>query len=245
MSRSTQSSTKGSNTSNLRNRRNNSNTNASRQNSRTTAEWDALDEIPQQDQGYLEDIRPRRQRTRQDDYLYYSLAGPPAPPPRFDQHQAYFDPGYLGLNPWMKQEDEGPNFTLANNFPRTVRWGGDDEGVKADEKGEQEPAPQMESAEEQGSEVEDGGGDEDRGMLTCHPSLDSSCSHLLTKLQTPSKTPQPWKKPSSENTSEDFADRTIQDSAGSVLMRRLVRGKNLVPRNRRKTLTSRLMCGLR
>jgi hypothetical protein len=112
----------------------------------------------------MEDIRPRRQRTRQDDYLYYSLSGPPAPPPRFDQHQAYFDPGYLGLNAWMQQEDEGPNFTLANNFPRMVRWGGDDESARADEKGEQEPAPQMESAEEQGSEVEGEGEGGDRGM---------------------------------------------------------------------------------
>jgi hypothetical protein len=173
MSHSTQSSTKGSTTSNLRNRRNNNNnTNASRQNSRTTAEWDALDNIPKQDGGYMQDIRPRRQRTRQDDYLYYSLSGPPAPPPRFDQHQAYFDPGYLGLNAWMQQEDEGPNFTLANNFPRMVRWGGDDESARADEKGEQEPAPQMESAEEQGSEVEGEGDGEDRGMLCRWFSLD-------------------------------------------------------------------------
>ena len=118
----------------------------------------------------MEDIRPRRERTRQDDYLYYSLAGPPAPPPRYDQHQAYFEPGYLGMNPWMKQEDEGPTFTLANNFPRTVRWGrgkgkdGGKEGIRADEKGEQEAAPQVEAAEEQGSEVEEGVG-EDRGML--------------------------------------------------------------------------------
>jgi hypothetical protein len=153
MSRSTQSSTKSNapTTNTLRNRRNN----ASRQNTNTTTteEWDALDNIPQQDGGYMQDIRPRRQRTRQDDYLYYSLAGPPAPPPRYDQHQAYFDPGYLGLNPWMRQEDEGPNFTLANNFPRTVRWGGNDEGVEADEKGETEAAPQVEAAEEQGSVV--------------------------------------------------------------------------------------------
>jgi hypothetical protein len=163
MSRSTQSSTKSNapTTNNLRNRRRN---NPSRQNTTTTEQWDALDNIPQQDGGYLQDIRPRRQRTRQDDYLYYSLAGPPAPPPRYDQHQAYFDPGYLGLNPWMRQEDEGPNFTLANNFPRTVRWGGNDEGVEADEKGETEAAPQVEAAEEQESEVEDGEGG-DRGML--------------------------------------------------------------------------------
>ena len=65
----------------------------------------------------------------------------------------------------MKEEDEGPNFTLANNFPRTVRWGKNDEGVEADEKGEQEAAPQVEAAEEQGSEVEEGGDGEDRGML--------------------------------------------------------------------------------
>jgi hypothetical protein len=164
MSRSTQSSTK-SNSANLRNRRK-----PSRQNTATTDEWDALDNIPSQDGGYLEDIRPRRQRTRQDDYLYYSLAGPPAVPPRFDQHQAYFDPGYLGLNPWMKEEDEGPNFTLANNFPRTVRWGGgrkkgEQAGISADEKGEQEAAPQVEAAEEQGSEVEEGGDHADRGMF--------------------------------------------------------------------------------
>lgn len=59
----------------------------SQQNSvRSTAEWDALDNIPKGDAGYMDDIRPRRERTRQDDYLYYSLAGPPAPPPRYDQH---------------------------------------------------------------------------------------------------------------------------------------------------------------
>jgi hypothetical protein len=45
-----------------------------------------------------------------------------------------------------------------------VRWGGNDEGVEADEKGETEAAPQVEAAEEQESEVEDGEGG-DRGML--------------------------------------------------------------------------------
>lgn len=131
-----------------------------------TAEgWDATETIPQQSAGYLDDIRPRRERTRQDDYLYYSLAGPPAPPPRYDQHQTYFDPGYLEVNPWMQQEDDGPSFTLARNFPRTVRWKRDGKGrsVKPDQKGESEMAPQVEAAEELGDAVEHR--DEDHGTL--------------------------------------------------------------------------------
>lgn len=131
-----------------------------------TADWDATEIIPQQSAGYLDDIRPRRERTRQDDYLYYSLAGPPAPPPRYDQHQTYFDPGYLSMNPWMQQEDDGPNFTLARNFPRTVRWqqDGGDKSVEPDHKGESEMAPQVEAAEELGDAVEHG--EEDHGI---HP----------------------------------------------------------------------------
>ena len=61
----------------------------------------------------------------------------------------------------MRQEDDGPNFTLARNFPRIVRWKGDDRSVKADEKGEREMAPQVEAAEELGDAVENG--DEDYG----------------------------------------------------------------------------------
>lgn len=131
-----------------------------------TADWDATESIPEQSAGYLDDIRPRRERTRQDDYLYYSLAGPPAPPPRFDQHQTYFDPGYLEMNPWMQQEDDGPNFTLARNFPRTVRWkqDGGHKSVEPDHKGESEMAPQVEAAEELGDAVEHG--EEDHGI---HP----------------------------------------------------------------------------
>lgn len=63
----------------------------------------------------------------------------------------------------MQQEDSGPNFTLARNFPRTVRWKGKKDGgqegeknVKADQKGESEAAPQMEAAEEIEDEVEHG-----------------------------------------------------------------------------------------
>lgn len=64
----------------------------------------------------------------------------------------------------MQQEDDGPNFTLARNFPRIVRWkgdGGDGRSVEADEKGEREMAPQVEAAEELGEAVENG--EEDYG----------------------------------------------------------------------------------
>lgn len=93
------------------------------------------------------------------------------------------------MNPWMKQEDDGPKFTLANNFPRTVRWGGgrgkDAGEVRADEKGEQEAAPQVEAAEEQGSEVEDGGDHEDHGELVVFHEISGLLSRisLLTQSQ--------------------------------------------------------------
>lgn len=68
----------------------------------------------------------------------------------------------------MQQEDDGPNFTLAKNFPRTVRWkrkkDRGQEGrknVEAIQKGESEAAPQVEAAEEFGDEVEHG--EEERG----------------------------------------------------------------------------------
>lgn len=118
----------------------------SRHNRRTriqdTTDRDSFETVPQRPASYLEDIRPRRERTRQDDYLYYSIAGPPAPPPRYHQHQTHFDSGYLELNPWMQQEDDGLNFTLARNFPRTVRWKreGRHKRIKPDEKGESEMA---------------------------------------------------------------------------------------------------------
>jgi hypothetical protein len=136
-----------------------------------TGEWSGSNDVHEQNGGQINDIRPRRERTRQDDYLYYSLAGPPAPPPRYDQHQTYYDEGYLDLNPWMQQEDDGPNFTLARNFPRIVRWKGDDRNVEADEKGESEMAPQVEAAEELGYAVDHG--EEDHGEL------DQCLFHLL------------------------------------------------------------------
>lgn len=63
----------------------------------------------------------------------------------------------------MQQEDDGPNFTLAGNFPRIVRWKGNERSVKADEKGEREEAPQVGAAEELGEAVEHG--EEDYGSF--------------------------------------------------------------------------------
>lgn len=131
----------------------------------------------------MNDIRPRRERTRQDDYLYYSLSGPPAPPPRYDQHQTYYDEGYLDVNPWMRQEDDGPNFTLARNFPRIVRWKGDDRSVKADEKGEREMAPQVEAAEELGEAVENGDEDYGRLFLNCSSLPVETCANVFRPLR--------------------------------------------------------------
>lgn len=63
----------------------------------------------------------------------------------------------------MQQEEEDPKFTLARNFPRIVRWKGKagERGVKADQKGKSETAPQVEAAEDMGAAVAEG--TEDRG----------------------------------------------------------------------------------
>lgn len=97
----------------------------------------------------------------------------------------------------MQQEDEGPNFTLARNFPRTVRWkrrdgdGGGDDGetdVEADEKGEREAAPQVEAAEELGTAVESGR--EERGKALSKVLLTTLCLLLMQRLQIQSKKPK-------------------------------------------------------
>lgn len=84
---------------------------------------------------------------------------PPAPPPQYDPHNTYYEDGYLDANPWMWEGNDGPEFTLAGNFPRTLRWrpSGDGRGgsmvVEPREKGETEEPPQTEAAEEQRQEV--------------------------------------------------------------------------------------------
>lgn len=81
----------------------------------------------------------------------HGLAGPPAN----DHHnQAFFEHGYEQANPWMQQEDDGPGFSLAGNFPRTIRWQNKRPGfgrhptVQPDQQGQTEPAPQMEATDE-------------------------------------------------------------------------------------------------
>lgn len=80
------------------------------------------------------------------------LAGPPAYPKNRD---VFFEDGYEDENPWMQQQDDdGPGFSLAGNFPRTVRWRRKRPGVnrhdtvKPDQQGETEPAPQLEVADD-------------------------------------------------------------------------------------------------
>jgi aquaglyceroporin related protein len=55
----------------------------------------------------------------------------------------------------MQEQDDDAGFSLAGNFPRTVRWrnkrenDGSHENVEADQKGETETAPQVQGAEDQ------------------------------------------------------------------------------------------------
>lgn len=85
----------------------------------------------------------------------HGLAGPPA----YSQHQrrddTHYDDGYEEANPWMQEETDNADFSLAGNFPRTVRWrtkrnnSSKHDQVKADQKGETETAPQVQGAEDQ------------------------------------------------------------------------------------------------
>lgn len=228
MSRSSQASSH-QNRSGLRNRRTRT---------RDDGDWHSLNNVEQQNAGHMDDIRPRRERTRQDDYLYYSLAGPPAPPPRYDQHQTYYDEGYLDLNPWMQQEDEGPNFTLARNFPRIVRWKGNDRDVKADEKGESEMAPQVEAAEELGDAVENG--EEDRGKR-----FSSDCLlYVLMFWEIPSTKPEPCKKKKRQNTAVGIDIKTNQVSSGVVPTGQANLKSHQVQQTRNEIRPSRSISGL-
>lgn len=109
--------------------------------------------------------RRQNRRPRAHNNVQYSLAGPRVAPPRYDHHNTHYDEGYVESNPWIhQQQDDGPAFTLAGNFPRVVRWKGNGRSVKAKQKGESETAPQVPAAEELGSEVKDG--DEGHGTVT-------------------------------------------------------------------------------
>ena len=149
-----------------------------RRGSNNTAQWDSSSTIaPEQSEGMI-DLAPRREITRQNDCMHYSPAGPSAPPPRYDQHQTRYSQAYLDANPWIHEdEDEDtPRFTMAGNFPRTVRFGKrkkHDKGstvpeqVRPDEKGEREVAPQVDAAEDFGAAV--AMDDEDHGEFSYPP----------------------------------------------------------------------------
>lgn len=91
----------------------------------------------------------------------HGLAGPPAYGNNLrGNNDTYVQEGYEEANPWIhqqQQEEEG-DFSLAGNFPRTVRWQPKRSyTVKADQNGETEPAPQMEATED----LREGEGDHD------------------------------------------------------------------------------------
>jgi aquaglyceroporin related protein len=87
----------------------------------------------------------------------HGLAGPPAYSQSQKHHQrrydTYYDDGYEDANPWMQEQQDNAGFSLAGNFPRTVRWrhkrNGTHDNVNAEQKGETEAAPQVQGAEEQ------------------------------------------------------------------------------------------------
>jgi hypothetical protein len=89
----------------------------------------------------------------------HGLAGPHAYDQDQRKHDTYYEDGYEDANPWMQDQTDKADFSLAGNFPRTVRWGNKRRGtdkydkhehVQADSKGETEEAPQTASAENQG-----------------------------------------------------------------------------------------------
>lgn len=85
----------------------------------------------------------------------HGLAGPPAYSHGQRRENTHYDDGYEEANPWMQQEDNGADFSLAGNFPRTVRWrtkrSGTDkhDKVQPDQRGETQTAPQVQGAEDQ------------------------------------------------------------------------------------------------
>lgn len=85
----------------------------------------------------------------------HGLAGPHAYAQDQRRDNTYYQDGYEEANPWMQEETDKADFSLAGNFPRTVRWGNKrhdtnkHDAVQADSKGETEEAPQTAAAEDQ------------------------------------------------------------------------------------------------
>ena len=86
----------------------------------------------------------------------HGLAGPHAYDREKRKHDTYYQDGYEEANPWMQEQTDKADFSLAGNFPRTVRWQNKRHGsskhdtVQPDKKGETEEAPQTAAAENQG-----------------------------------------------------------------------------------------------
>jgi len=85
----------------------------------------------------------------------HGLAGPPAYSQDQRRGNTYYEDGYEEANPWMQEQTDKADFSLAGNFPRTVRWGnkrhgsGKHDTIQPDSKGEAEEAPQTAAAENQ------------------------------------------------------------------------------------------------
>jgi hypothetical protein len=85
----------------------------------------------------------------------HGLAGPHAYERDNRRNDTYYQNGYEEANPWMQEETDKNDFSLAGNFPRTVRWQNKRHGsskhntVRPDQKGEAEEAPQTAAAEDQ------------------------------------------------------------------------------------------------
>lgn len=152
----------------------------------------------------------------------------------------------------MQQEDEGPNFTLARNFPRTVRWkkrsgnnGGGDDGetdVEADEKGESEAAPQVEAAEELGNAVESGR--EERGKALSKVPLTTLCLLLMKPWKIQSTKPRQCRERKTPNAAVANATGhlTMQAFPELALTSRPRRNKGLQTRS--ETRINLSTCGL-
>ena len=100
----------------------------------------------------------------------HGLAGPPAYGQNQRRDDTHYDKGYEEANPWMQQEDDA-GFSLAGNFPRTVRWRhknhdtGSHDKVKPDQRGETDTAPQVQGAEDQANGNDDDEFEDDDELL--------------------------------------------------------------------------------
>lgn len=142
----------------------------------------------------------------------HGLAGPPAYEQNRRRDDTHYDPGYEEANPWMQEEDGDAGFSLAGNFPRTVRWTSRrpaarrNNTVQPESKGETEAAPQVEATgdmarSEDHDPVDDAGSLEDeesikRKKFESHQlGLGNRLSHSSTIRHQPSTAYPPGGRP--------------------------------------------------